>query len=141
MKHGFSGKCSFKSELWWSTVPARKLGYTFVSPPERQSRRMLSSSLLSSCPPPPPVSVVSDAVLKPYALLDSSRILLFCSIPAVQHWQQTPSHPHLPAASCVGSKYLHSLSSQVARWRGLNVLGYVKSSPCIFNRLKVEVFF
>lgn len=48
-------------------------------------------------------------------------------------------------ASCVGSKYLHSPSSRVARWRGLDVLGYVKASPPghIFNRLPLleQIFF
>lgn len=96
-----------------------------------------------SLPIPPvllPVSGVSDAVLKPYALLNSSRILPSHPIPAGHCWPRTLGcrEGGLPA-SCVGSKYLHSPSSRVARWRGLDVLGYVKSSPpgCIFNRLSL----
>ncbi len=87
-----------------------------------------------------PVSGVSDAVLKPYALLNSSRILPSRPIPAVLCWPLTLGcrEGGLPA-SCVGSKYLHSPSSRVARRRGLDVLGYVKSNPPgrIFNRLSL----
>lgn len=87
-----------------------------------------------------PVSRVSDAVLKPYALLNSTRILPSRPIPAVLCWPRTlgcrEGGLH---ASCVGSKYLHSPSSRVARRRGLDVLGYVKSNPPgrIFNRLSL----
>lgn len=66
---------------------------------------------------PPSVSGVSDAVLKPYALLNSCRILP--SHPILDgplRWSRMPSRGEggLPA-SCVGSKYLHSPLSRVAR--------------------------
>lgn len=87
-----------------------------------------------------PVSGVSDAVLKSYALLNSSRILPSHPVPAVRCWTRTLGcrAGGLPA-SCVGSKYLHSPPSRVARRRGLDVLGYVKSNPPgrVFNRLSL----
>lgn len=92
-----------------------------------------------------PVSGVSDAVLKPYALLNSSRILPPRPLLAVLCWPPTLGcrEGGLPA-SCAGSKYLHSLLSRVARRRSLDVLGYAKSNPpgCISNRLSLleEIF-
>lgn len=66
---------------------------------------------------PPSVCGVSDAVLKPYALLNSCRILPSHPIlGGPLRWSRTPSRGEggLPA-SCVGSKYLHSPLSRVAR--------------------------
>lgn len=123
----------------WSSVPEQKQGdkvyilFLPMSAPHKTDALPIHPVLL-------PVSGVSDAVLKPYALLNSSRILPFRPIPAVVCWPRTLGcrEGGLPA-SCVGSKYLHSPSSRVARRRGLDVLGYVKSNPpgCIFNRLSL----
>lgn len=125
--------------MYCSSVPDRNWGTKhphFVSPHERSPRRML----LPIHPVLLPVSGVSDAVLKPYALLNSSRILPSRPIPAVLCWPRTLGcREGGLSASCLGSKYLHSPSSRVARRRGLDVLGYVKSNPPgrIFNRLSL----
>lgn len=87
-----------------------------------------------------PVSGVSDAVLKPYALLNSSRILPSQPVPAVRCWMRTLGcREGGLSASCVGSKYLHSPLSRVARRRDLDVLDYVNSNPPgrVFNRLSL----
>lgn len=124
--------------MYCSSVPNRNWGTTSIfcfSP-----RALQKTDALPIHPVLLPVSGVSDAVLKPYALLNSSRILPSHPIPAVLCRPRTLScrEGGLPT-SCVGSKYLHSPSSRVARRRGLDVLGYVKSnSPGrIFNRLSL----
>lgn len=113
----------------------------FVSPHERFTRRMLSPSIAASSPSLKWVmrywnhmpSWIPRGSSHPVQSLQSS-----C-------WPRTHGcrEGGLPA-SCVGSKYLHSQSSRVARRRGLDVLGYVKSNPPgrIFNRLSLlEHFF
>lgn len=113
----------------------------FVSPHERSTRRMLSPSIAASSPSLKWVmrywnhmpSWIPRGSSHPVQSLQSS-----C-------WPRTHGcrEGGLPA-SCVGSKYLHSQSSRVARRRGLDVLGYVKSNPPgrIFNRLSLlEHFF
>lgn len=121
-------KCSLELELWWialkycSSVPDTHWGTT--------STFCFSPWALPIHPVLLPVSGVSDAVLKPYALLNSSRILPSRPIPAALCWPWTLGcHEEGLPASCVGSKYLHSPLSQVVRRRGLHVLGYVKSNP------------
>lgn len=95
------------------------------------TRRMLSPSILSS-------SLSLEWVMLYWNHMPS-WIPRGSSHP-IQCWLQTLGcrEGGLPA-SCVGSKYLPSLSSQVARRRSLDVLGYVKSNPPgrIFNRLSL----
>lgn len=124
--------------MYWSSVPNRNWGTTSTFCFSLWA--LHKTDALPIHPVLLPVSGVSDAVLKPYALLNSSRILPSRPIPAVLCWPRTLGcrEGGLPA-SCVGSKYLHSPSSRVARRRGLDVLGYVKSNPPghIFNRLSL----
>lgn len=129
-----SVKCCFELERWWLALKywssARDTHWGTTSTFCFSPWALHKTDALPIHPVLLPVSGVSDVVLKPYALLNSSRILPSCPIPAALCWPWTLGcHEGGLPASCVGSKYLHTPLSQVARRRGLDVLGYVKSNP------------
>lgn len=132
--------------LLWRSVALRQTqtgGHRlrFVSPHERSSGWILSPSILSS-------SLSLEWVMQywnhmPSWIPHGSSQLVHSQQSSTGRRHSAVARGALPA-SCAGSKYLHSLLSRVARWRSLDVLGYVKSNPpgCISNRLSLleEIF-